>query len=88
MPLQEPGDFGTNADGSKNEEYCHYCFLNGRYIEPDITKEQMIQKCAGIMEQMHLPGEIIEQTKNASPFSKGGGGRNNCHTGRKISFFF
>ncbi|GAI16613.1 unnamed protein product, partial [marine sediment metagenome] len=28
MPMQKPDDFGTNADVSKNEEYCHYCFIN------------------------------------------------------------
>ncbi|MBU4293030.1 MAG: zinc ribbon domain-containing protein [Actinobacteria bacterium] len=26
MPMMKPEDFGTNADGSKNEEYCTYCF--------------------------------------------------------------
>ncbi len=24
MPMQNPDDFGTNADGSKNNEYCSY----------------------------------------------------------------
>ena len=24
MPLQKSEDFGTNPDGSKNQEYCHF----------------------------------------------------------------
>jgi len=26
MPMNKEEDFGTNADGSKNEEYCTHCF--------------------------------------------------------------
>ncbi len=37
-------NFGTNADGSKNEEYCMYCFQNGKFVDPDTTKEMMTDK--------------------------------------------
>ena len=52
MPMQKDEDFGTNADGSKNEEYCKFCFVNGEFTEPDITMDQMIEKVVGIMVQM------------------------------------
>jgi hypothetical protein len=26
MPLEKEEDYGTNADGTKNNEYCVYCF--------------------------------------------------------------
>jgi hypothetical protein len=29
MPMKNPDEQGTNADGSKNEEYCCYCLVNG-----------------------------------------------------------
>ena len=32
-------DYGTNADGSLNDEYCKDCFQNGEFTEPDITLE-------------------------------------------------
>ncbi len=44
MPMHKPEDFGTNTDGSKNDEYCHYCYQNGKFVEPDITMEQMGEK--------------------------------------------
>ena len=28
-PLSKPEDFGTNADGSKNSDYCNACYENG-----------------------------------------------------------
>ncbi|MFZ5933085.1 MAG: zinc ribbon domain-containing protein [Patescibacteria group bacterium] len=70
MPMQKPEDFGVNADGSQNNEYCRYCFQNGKFTEPDITLEQMIEKCAGIMKQMQMPEGQIEQTKKYIPMLK------------------
>ncbi len=70
MPMQNPDDFGTNADESKNNEYCSYCFRKGKFTEPNMTVEQMIEKCAGIMKQMQMPQAQIEQTKTFSPMLK------------------
>jgi len=70
MPLHNKEDFGTNADGSQNKEYCRYCFQNGKFIEPDITMEQMIGKCTGIMKHMNIPEPQIEQTKVFIPMLK------------------
>lgn len=30
MPMKKPEDFGTNADKSKNMEYCSSCLKNGK----------------------------------------------------------
>lgn len=70
MPLHGPENFGTNADGARNKEYCHYCFQDGKFTEPDITMEQMIDKCVGIMQQLNMPEAQIEQTKNFIPTLK------------------
>jgi hypothetical protein len=63
MPMQKSEDFGTNADGSRNEEYCQYCYQNGKFVSPNITMEQMIEKCVGIMKQMQMPKKQIEKTR-------------------------
>ena len=44
MPLTEEV-LGTNADGSKNEDYCMYCYKNGKFLQ-DFTMEEMIEHCA------------------------------------------
>lgn len=70
MPLAKPEDFGTNANGSQNQEYCHYCFQSGKFTGPEMTMEQMIEKCAGMMKQMQMPETQIEQTKTFIPMLK------------------
>ncbi|MCL1914945.1 MAG: zinc ribbon domain-containing protein [Eubacteriaceae bacterium] len=46
MPLQgaEAPGFGTNADGSENEDYCTYCYQEGKFTM-DCTMEEMIEFC-------------------------------------------
>jgi len=44
MPLTDD-ILGTNADGSKNEEYCIYCYKDGAFTG-DYTMEQMADFCA------------------------------------------
>lgn len=36
--------YGTNADGSKSEDYCKYCFENGAFTS-DCTMDEMIEAC-------------------------------------------
>lgn len=40
------GFHGANADGSKNEDYCKYCWVDGSFGKPDETIEEMIDSCA------------------------------------------
>lgn len=42
MPMEADGDFGTNQDSSRNEEYCCYCYQNGAFTAPEMTMEEMI----------------------------------------------
>ena len=44
MPLTEE-ILGTNADGSKNEEYCMYCYRDGKFLQ-ECTMDEMIEHCA------------------------------------------
>lgn len=52
MPLMAPGDFGTESNGAPSLIYCHYCYRNGSFTEPDATVDQMVDRAAGIIEQM------------------------------------
>jgi len=44
MPLGKPEEFGTNADGGRNEDYCCYCFANGAFTG-ECTMDEMIETC-------------------------------------------
>ena len=46
MPMGDTGElYGTNADCSKNGEYCRYCFESGTFTFQG-TMEEMIEVCA------------------------------------------
>lgn len=51
MPLEKPEDFGTSSSGFRINDYCHYCFSDGEFTEPDITMPEMLDKCVEIMAQ-------------------------------------
>jgi hypothetical protein len=44
MPLSKPDDFGTNAEGWRQNDYCHYCYQDGKFTQPDITLAEMIKQ--------------------------------------------
>lgn len=49
MPLTDE-ILGTNADGSKNEEYCAYCYRDGAFTG-NFTMEEMAEFCAQFVEE-------------------------------------
>lgn len=41
MPLKNGEASGTEADGSKNHQYCNLCYQNGGFCDPNMSLEQM-----------------------------------------------
>ena len=63
MPLTD-NDKGTNADGSRSEDYCVYCYKDGKFLADctmeqdgkftqDMTMEQMIDHCAQFTDEIN-----------------------------------
>jgi hypothetical protein len=44
MPMTTDEMFGTNEDGSKNEDYCTYCYQGGEFTS-EMTMEEMVEFC-------------------------------------------
>lgn len=51
MPLNDQV-LGTNADGSKNEDYCIYCYKDGKFLQ-DCTMDEMIEFCAQYVDEVN-----------------------------------
>ncbi|MBQ9815916.1 MAG: zinc ribbon domain-containing protein [Proteobacteria bacterium] len=51
MPLND-GILGTNADGSRNGEYCTYCYKDGAFTG-DFTMEEMVEFCAQFVDEFN-----------------------------------
>ena len=70
--------YGTNADGSLNEDYCMYCYKDGAFVGPaDCTMEQMIDHCAQFTDEMNkhtglnfTPEQAKEQMRQFFPHLK------------------
>ena len=50
MPLTQEELLGTNADGTKNQEYCIYCYKDGAFTG-DFTMEEMAEYCSMFVEE-------------------------------------
>lgn len=42
MPLEKEEDYGTNKDGSRNGDYCRYCYQGGAFTNPEATLDWMV----------------------------------------------
>ena len=65
MPLADDL-YGTNADGTVNEDYCKYCYMDGAFTAPDLSMEEMIAICIPYMVEQGMAAEdaryILEST--------------------------
>ena len=44
MPLRKESDFGTDRTGSRNMQYCHFCYQYGSFRDDGISMEEKIEK--------------------------------------------
>jgi len=70
MPLKNEEDKGTNADGSKSDDYCIHCFENGEFkgyetVEEAIADSVNYAECAGMTKE-----EMLEYAKKTYPTLK------------------
>ncbi|MBI9041733.1 zinc ribbon domain-containing protein [Lutibacter sp.] len=57
---------GKNADGKTSHKYCSYCYEDGKFLQPDITAEEMQ---AFVKEKLKEMGGFMKLF--AGVFSKG-----------------
>lgn len=62
MPMNNEELYGTNTDGSKNSEYCIYCYKNGVFLQ-NFTMDEMIEHCAQFVNEVNkgLPNPITKE---------------------------
>ena len=62
MPLNEAEAVGTEADGTKCQDYCVYCYKDGEFTQPDSTLEMMLNISAEIWAEKD-PNITVEEAK-------------------------
>ena len=56
MPIDE-STFGTEADGSKNQDYCLYCYKNGHFTK-NCTMDEMIEFNLKYLDEFNKDSEV------------------------------
>lgn len=71
MPLTSTDQFGTEMDGSTTREYCIYCYKDGKFEQPGMTLEGMIEMCTTILKEEGMDEESARSMlRNQLPFLK------------------
>ncbi len=53
--VKDPHGGGTESDGSISREFCSYCYRDGKFIEPNLTVQDMIKKAQAKLKDMWIP---------------------------------
>lgn len=70
MPMDSPELWGTEKDGTKNSDYCKFCYVDGAYTNPGLTLEEMKEHMMKRMDKDKLPEDIVEEAISRLPFLK------------------
>ena len=68
MPLDNSEMLGTERDGTKNQEYCKYCYRQGAFVNPDMTLGQMSSFITTKMKSMNMNEDIIQKAVSSLPY--------------------
>ena len=70
MPLSKDEDFGTNKDGSKNNDYCVYCFKEGEFIGYKTLEEAILDSVNFAEHAGMTPEEMLKHSRELLPTLK------------------
>lgn len=43
MPIADDSYKGTQAKGEFSTDYCIYCYMQGRFVQPELTFDEMVE---------------------------------------------
>jgi len=67
MPLINDELLGTEKDGSKNREYCKYCYQDGSFVNPEMSLDEMTSFISKKMKEMNINEAITNIAVNSLP---------------------
>ncbi len=53
---KNPEKVGLESDGTKSTKFCSYCYVDGKFVNPDMTVDKMKTLVKGKMKEMGFPG--------------------------------
>jgi hypothetical protein len=70
MPIDDPGDRGTEKDGTASTDYCKYCYKDGSFTDPALTLNKMHAEVTAEMKKQHSPPGFLQKSLDALPHLK------------------
>lgn len=67
MPIDDIEMRGPEKDGSKSDEYCKYCYLNGNFTDPNMELDEMKAIVMTQLGKMRSPANVIEKAVTILP---------------------
>ena len=70
MPMNDESVYGTNRDGTKNPDYCIYCYKDGEFLQK-VTMEEYIEMMVPFSAQANMtPDEMRHHCETIFPTLK------------------
>lgn len=66
MPLKADNR-GTEKDGSPSSKYCKLCYGKGKFLDPDLSLEQMQKIVVDVLKKKHWPGFMANYAAKQIP---------------------
>lgn len=70
MPIDDVTLRGTEKDGTKSAEYCKYCYVDGAFVNPEMSIDDMSDIVKTQLLKMQAPENIIKLSVNSLPHLK------------------
>ena len=67
MPLHNDAMLGTEKDGSRNRQFCKYCYQDGSFVNPNMSLQEMTSFVKTKMQEMHIDQGIINKMVEILP---------------------
>lgn len=61
MPIEKEEIIGTNADASKNNDYCIYCYKDGKFTDNCNTLEEYTEYSVQFADQVGMTKEEMRE---------------------------
>ena len=70
MPIDDVTLRGTEKDGTKSAEYCKYCYVDGAFVNPGMSIDDMRDIVKTQMQKINAPENIIRLSLESLPHLK------------------
>ena len=68
MPLSKDAKGGgSEAEGRVSTEYCSHGYVGGKFTDPSLMAEQIVERVRGKLKQMHIPGFLTNSIAKDIP---------------------